>query len=97
MKLLKLIFSKIIIGIVRFYQLVLSPYLGRTCRYNPTCSHYMIDAVNEWGPLRGFWMGVKRIGRCHPWGGHGYDPVPENPGKAEKRSNIEQENLNNEH
>ena len=57
----------------------------------------MIDAVNEWGPLRGFWMGVKRIGRCHPWGGHGYDPVPENPDKAEKRSNIEQENLNNEH
>jgi len=41
----------------------------------------MIEAVNEWGALKGFWMGLKRIGRCHPWGGHGYDPVPENPDK----------------
>lgn len=83
MKLLKLIFSKLIIGLVRFYQLVISPWTGSSCRYSPTCSHYMIEAVNEWGPLRGFWLGVKRIGRCHPWGSHGYDPVPENP-KNEK-------------
>ncbi len=76
MKLLKLIFSKLIIGLVRFYQLAISPWTRSSCRYAPTCSHYMIEAVNEWGPLKGFWLGIKRIGRCHPWGGHGYDPVP---------------------
>lgn len=79
MKVLKFIFSKLIIGIVRFYQLAISPWLGSSCRYSPTCSHYMIEAVNEWGPLKGFWMGIKRIGRCHPWGSDGFDPVPENP------------------
>jgi hypothetical protein len=81
MKALKFIFSKLMIGIVRFYQLAISPWIGGRCRYQPTCSQYMIDAVNEWGPLKGGWMGLKRIGRCHPWGGHGFDPVPENPDK----------------
>ncbi|MEQ9308737.1 MAG: membrane protein insertion efficiency factor YidD [Balneolaceae bacterium] len=81
MKVLKFIFSKLIIGLVRFYQLAISPWLGSSCRYSPTCSHYMIEAVNEWGPLKGFWMGMKRIGRCHPWGRDGFDPVPENPNK----------------
>lgn len=89
MKALKFIFSKLIIGIIRFYQLAISPWLGSSCRYSPTCSHYMIEAVNEWGPLKGFWMGMKRIGRCHPWGSDGYDPVP--------KKNIEQETLNKEH
>ncbi len=84
MKTLKFIFSKFIFGIVRFYQLAISPWLGSSCRYSPTCSHYMIDAVNEWGPLKGFWLGIKRIGRCHPWGSDGYDPVPENPKKKLK-------------
>lgn len=81
MKVLKFIFSTLIIGLVRFYQLAISPWLGSSCRYSPTCSHYMIEAVNEWGPLKGFWMGLKRIGRCHPWGSDGFDPVPENPKK----------------
>ncbi|MFV1884523.1 MAG: membrane protein insertion efficiency factor YidD [Balneola sp.] len=84
MRALKFIFSKLIIGIVRFYQLAISPWLGSSCRYSPTCSHYVIEAVNEWGPLKGFWLGIKRIGRCHPWGGDGYDPVPENPKKKLK-------------
>ncbi len=74
----------IIIGLVRFYQGAISPYLGRTCRYSPTCSQYMIEAVNEWGALKGFWLGIKRIGRCHPWGSHGHDPVPKNEQKKLK-------------
>ncbi|NET31713.1 MAG: membrane protein insertion efficiency factor YidD [Cyanothece sp. SIO1E1] len=84
MKVLNQIARAIIVGIVRFYQVAISPWLGKSCRYSPTCSQYMIEAVNEWGALKGFWMGLKRVGRCHPWGGHGYDPVPENPDKKLK-------------
>lgn len=62
--------------LVRFYQLAISPWLGSNCRYQPTCSTYMIEALKEHGLLKGLWLGTKRIGRCHPWGGHGYDPVP---------------------
>ncbi|WP_018127693.1 membrane protein insertion efficiency factor YidD [Balneola vulgaris] len=79
MKALKKIFSALIIGFVRFYQLAISPWMGSSCRYTPTCSQYMIEAVKEWGPLKGIWLGLKRIGRCHPWGSHGEDPVPKNP------------------
>jgi putative membrane protein insertion efficiency factor len=75
------IFKKLVILPVRFYQWVISPVLGSSCRYEPTCSHYMIDAINEWGVFRGTWMGLKRIFRCAPWGGHGYDPVPKRPHK----------------
>ncbi len=67
--------KKIIIGSVRFYQGAISPYTPAMCRYTPTCSQYMVEAVQKYGPLKGGWMGLKRIGRCHPWGGHGYDPV----------------------
>ncbi|NNE25680.1 MAG: membrane protein insertion efficiency factor YidD [Saprospiraceae bacterium] len=66
----------IIIAPVRIYQKLISPILGPTCRYQPTCSHYMVQAVEEWGPLKGTWLGIKRIFRCHPWGSSGYDPVP---------------------
>ena len=62
--------------LVRFYQLAITPWLGSNCRYQPTCSSYMIEALKEHGLLKGLWLGTKRIGRCHPWGGHGYDPVP---------------------
>ncbi len=91
MKWLKPIISMVIVGLVKFYQLAISPWLGRSCRYSPTCSQYMIEAVNEWGPLKGFWMGIKRIGRCHPWGGDGFDPVPK------KALNNEKETSNKEH
>ncbi|HMN90561.1 MAG TPA: membrane protein insertion efficiency factor YidD [Saprospiraceae bacterium] len=67
---------------VRFYQLAISPLLPSSCRYQPTCSHYMIEAIQEWGPLKGTWLGLRRIGRCHPWGGHGYDPVPKKMPKS---------------
>lgn len=70
------ILKKLLILPIRFYQLAISPILGPSCRYEPTCSHYMIQAIEEWGVFKGTWMGLKRIARCHPWGGHGYDPVP---------------------
>ncbi len=66
----------VLIAVVKAYQLVISPLFPSSCRYTPTCSHYMIDAVKIHGPFKGLWLGLKRIGRCHPWGGMGYDPVP---------------------
>lgn len=65
---------------IRIYQAALSPLLGpNKCRYQPTCSSYAITAIREWGALRGGWLALKRIGSCHPWGGHGPDPVPKRP------------------
>ena len=81
------LFKKLLILPIRFYQLAISPLLGPSCRYTPSCSHYMVEAIEEWGIFRGTWMGLRRIGRCHPWGGHGYDPVPKNPGKKSQISN----------
>jgi putative membrane protein insertion efficiency factor len=69
--------AAILIALVRGYQWAISPWLGPRCRYEPTCSNYMITAVQRFGAARGGWLGVKRILRCHPWGGTGYDPVPE--------------------
>lgn len=62
--------------LVWFYKIVLSPLMPATCRYQPTCSSYMIEALKKHGPFKGLFLGLKRIGRCHPWGGSGYDPVP---------------------
>ena len=72
------ILKKIYIFPIRAYQVIVSPILGPTCRFQPTCSYYMIDAIKQWGILRGTWMGLKRISRCHPWGSSGYDPLPKN-------------------
>ncbi|MBI1306504.1 MAG: membrane protein insertion efficiency factor YidD [Bacteroidetes bacterium] len=68
--------SGIFIFIIRIYQKVISPFLPNSCRYTPTCSHYAVEALQKHGPFKGFWLALKRILRCHPWGGHGYDPVP---------------------
>ncbi len=81
MKLLR----KIFILPVKFYQLSISPLLGSKCRYTPTCSHYMVEAIEEWGVLKGGWMGIKRISSCHPWGGHGFDPVPKKDSSPKKK------------
>lgn len=62
--------------IVRLYQLLLSPVLPPACRYSPSCSHYAIEALTKYGALQGAWLTLKRILRCHPWGGSGYDPIP---------------------
>ena len=61
--------------LVAMYRGLLSPVMGGTCRYHPTCSQYMLDAVDKHGPWRGTWRGLKRIARCHPWGGMGHDPA----------------------
>ncbi|MFN0049746.1 MAG: membrane protein insertion efficiency factor YidD [Cytophagales bacterium] len=62
--------------LVKFYKYSLSPLLPMACRYTPTCSQYAEDAINKYGVWKGTWLGIKRISRCHPWGGSGYDPVP---------------------
>jgi putative membrane protein insertion efficiency factor len=61
---------------VRAYRLLLSPWIGHGCRYQPTCSVYTLEALERHGALKGGYLGAKRILSCHPWGGHGYDPVP---------------------
>ena len=63
--------------LIKGYQILISPLLPSTCRYDPTCSHYAIDALKTHGFLKGTLLAIKRIGTCHPWGGSGYDPVPE--------------------
>jgi putative membrane protein insertion efficiency factor len=64
-------------AVVRGYQLFISPVMAGSCRYHPTCSGYALEALDSHGPLKGSWLALKRIFRCHPWGGSGYDPVPE--------------------
>lgn len=78
---------KLFILPIRFYQVAISPYLGSNCRHTPTCSQYAIEAIREWGVIKGIWLGTKRIARCHPWGTHGYDPVPQNNSGSLKEKN----------
>jgi len=77
---------RIAIFLIRGYQLLLSPLLGSHCRFDPTCSSYAIHAIRDHGTLRGGWLAARRIGRCHPWGGHGYDPVP--PGTTSSAETV---------
>ena len=73
---IKKIIAYPIIALIRFYQSAISPFTPSTCRFHPTCSHYFIEAVQIHGPLKGSYLGIKRILSCHPWGKTGYDPVP---------------------
>lgn len=61
---------------IRFYRHYISPLTPPACRFTPTCSQYAIEAIEKHGPIRGLWLTVRRLLRCHPWGGSGYDPVP---------------------
>lgn len=71
------IFSRFFILLIRFYQYTISPMLGANCRYTPSCSEYSVNAFKKHGVFKGFYLSIKRILSCNPWGGHGYDPVPE--------------------
>jgi putative membrane protein insertion efficiency factor len=62
--------------VIRVYQWTVSPLLGRRCRFHPSCSEYALEAIRRFGPIRGGWLAVKRLGRCHPWHPGGFDPVP---------------------
>jgi len=62
--------------LIKIYQYAISPLIGPKCRFTPTCSNYALNAFKKYGLFKGFWLSIKRISRCHPWGGSGYDPVP---------------------
>ncbi len=80
------VLSKFLILFIRIYQYTISPLFGPNCRYQPSCSEYGVQAIKIHGPLKGTYLAIKRILSCHPWGGHGYDPVPK---KNEKRNKNE--------
>ena len=65
-----------LVGLVRFYQVCISPLKPASCRFTPTCSQSALEALRKYGPFKGSWLALRRILRCHPWGGSGYDPVP---------------------
>lgn len=74
---MKKLIRRIFVLPIKIYQYTLSPLLGPSkCRFKPTCSHYAVEAIEEWGIFKGTYLAVRRILRCHPWGGFGYDPVP---------------------
>ena len=76
MKALLQILSLPFIALIKLYQWIISPILGPKCRFTPSCSHYAVQALKKHGLVKGLWLAMKRISRCHPWGGSGYDPVP---------------------
>lgn len=71
-----MVLSALLRGLIRFYQLLVSPLLLPSCRYLPSCSDYAMEAITTHGTARGTWLTLRRLLRCHPWGGSGYDPVP---------------------
>lgn len=66
----------LLVGLIRVYQVALSPFVGNQCRFTPTCSQYAREAVEQHGALKGSWMAIRRVSRCHPWHPGGHDPVP---------------------
>ncbi|MBQ6190822.1 MAG: membrane protein insertion efficiency factor YidD [Bacteroidaceae bacterium] len=76
MKIVRRLLTTLLILPIRFYQRFISPLTPPSCRFTPTCSQYAIEALRKYGPLKGSWLALRRLLRCHPWGGSGYDPVP---------------------
>ena len=70
------IINYLLIVPIKLYQILLSPLIGPSCRFTPTCSSYAIEAINKHGPFKGLWLAIKRISKCHPLGDSGHDPVP---------------------
>ena len=73
---MKRVFTYPLVLLIKFYQKAISPHLGSNCRYTPTCSAYALEALRKHGLFKGSWLSLRRILRCNPWGGSGYDPVP---------------------
>lgn len=76
MKVIRKVLSTLLLAPIYFYRYCISPLTPSTCRFTPTCSEYAVIAIKKHGPIKGLWLTLKRLSRCHPWGGHGYDPVP---------------------
>ncbi len=81
----------LIVGLIRLYQWTLSPLLGSNCSFHPSCSHYAAEAVQTHGVVRGLWLALRRIGRCHPWHEGGCDPVPPRGRQADLHDPVRQE------
>jgi putative membrane protein insertion efficiency factor len=75
-KFINRVFSALFLFLIKIYQYLISPILGQSCRFTPSCSQYGLEAIQKHGPFKGAWLTLKRIARCHPWGSHGHDPVP---------------------
>ena len=73
---MKTFWTQLFLWPIYFYTYCISPLTPPSCRFTPTCSEYAVEAIKKYGPLRGGWLALKRLARCHPWGGSGYDPVP---------------------
>jgi len=84
--------KRILLWLIRGYQLILSPVIGANCRHEPTCSRYSFQAIERFGAIKGLWLTLKRVGKCHPWGTWGYDPVPADPKQTKKETTKAAEN-----
>jgi len=88
--------KKLCILFVKGYQLFISPFLGNNCRFYPSCSQYMIQAIEEFGAIKGIYLGMKRLSKCHPWHEGGIDPVPSCQHKEKKKQSISEEQSTSE-
>ncbi|TYL48287.1 membrane protein insertion efficiency factor YidD [Marinomonas sp. IMCC 4694] len=92
--------KRVLIAFVRGYQLIISPFLGNNCRFYPSCSHYMIQAIEQHGVIKGVYLGLKRLSKCHPWHEGGIDPVPSCQHNKHKQPNditSDENRHNNKH